>query len=74
MWTLHCNIPIARRRTLCFVEDDAAALRWSGKTVGAALRWLHEQDRNAVELHGTEADERFRVDFRPVSTESPSGE
>ena len=74
MWTLLAQVPIARRRTLCFVEDDKQDLRWSGKTVGAALRWLHEQDVHTVDLHGTEEDERFRVDFCPVSTESPSGE
>ena len=73
-WTLHCNIPIARRRTLCFVEDDDEILRWSGKTVGAALRWLHENDHSEIELHGAQTNERFYVNFRPVSTESPSGE
>ncbi len=72
MWTLHCNIPIARRRTLCFVEDDAGELLWSGKTVGAALRWLHEQEIETITLYGTEEDERFAVNFRPASTESPS--
>ncbi len=66
MWTLLCNIPIARRRTMCFVEDDAGDLLWSGKTTGAALRWLYEQDRIDVELHGTEDDERFAVRFRPL--------
>jgi len=74
MWTLLCNIPIARRRTMCFVEDDKQDLRWSGKTVGAALRWAHEQEIETINLYGTEEDERFRVDFRPLSTESPSGE
>ena len=72
MWTLLCNIPIARRRTMCFVEDEDLVLRWSGKTVGAALRWLHEQDQNMIELCGPQENERFHVEFRPVSTESPS--
>jgi len=66
VWTLHCNIPIARRRTMCFVEDESDILKWSGKTTGAALRWLHEHDRNQIELHGTEPDERFAVQFLPV--------
>lgn len=70
-WTLLCNIPIARRRTLCFVEDDKHDLRWSGKSVGAALRWLHEQGHETIALHGVEEDQRFRVTFTPVSTESP---
>ena len=65
MWTLLCNIPIARRRTLCFVEDEAGDLRWSGKTVGAALRWLHENDQEEIELQGVEDDQRFFVKFRP---------
>lgn len=65
-WTLLCNIPIARRRTLCFVLDHNEDLKWSGKSVGAALRWLHEQDRNEIEMHGVEPDERFHVQFRPV--------
>ena len=66
MWTLIAQRPIARRKTLTHVLDDAGVLRWSGKTVGAALRYLHEQDRNTVELHGTEDDERFIVEFRPT--------
>ena len=71
MWTLLCNIPIARRRTLCFVLDDAGDLKWSGKSVGAALLWLHENDQDTVELHGVEADERFHVHFITVSTTEP---
>ena len=66
MWTLLAQIPIARRKTLTHVLDDAGDLRWSGKTVGEALRWLHEQEIDAVELHGVEDDERFFVQFRPI--------
>ena len=66
MWTLLAQIPIARRKTLTHVLDDAGELKWSGKTVAAALRWLHEQDRDTVELHGVEDDERFRVHFQPL--------
>ncbi len=66
MWTLLAQIPIARRKTLSHVLDDHDELKWSGKTVGAALRWLHEQDVHTVELCGTEDDERFFIQFRPV--------
>ncbi len=68
MWTLIAQRAIARRKTLCHVLDDAGDLRWSGNTVGAALRWLHEQEIDLVELHGTEPDERFKVHFQPLST------
>ncbi len=66
VWKLLCNIPIARRRTLCFVEDDAGDLIWSGKSVGAALRWLYEQGTSEIQMHGIEEDQRFHVDFRPL--------
>ncbi len=66
MWTLLAQIPIARRKTLTHVLDDAGDLRWSGKTVGAALRWLHENEIHAVELLGTEDDWQFFVQFRPL--------
>ena len=68
MWTLIAQRPIARRKTLTHVLDDAGELRWSGKTVAAALRWLYEQEIDLIELHGTEASERFKVHFQPLST------
>ena len=66
MWTLIAQRPIARRKTLTHVLDDLGELKWSGTTVAAALRWLHEQDVHTVELHGTEEDERFFIKFRPI--------
>jgi len=66
VWTLLCNIPIARRRTMCFVLDAEGDLRWSGKSVGAGFRWLHEQEHNCFRLEGTEPDERFEVKMSPV--------
>jgi len=66
VWTLLCNIPIARRRTMCFVIDDDEDLKWSGKNVGAALRWVHETGIDQIELRGPEDDQRFFVQFRPV--------
>lgn len=65
-WTIHCNIPIARRRTLCFVEDHDGELRWSGKSVGAAFRFLHEAGIDSVELSGAEPGQQFFVQFRPI--------
>ena len=66
MWTLLCNIPIARRMTLCFVHDDKGELRWSGKNVGAAFRWLHENDINEFHLEGVEPDQQFHVTMKPI--------
>jgi len=66
VWTLHCNIPIARRMTLCFVTDETGKLRWSGKNVGAAFRWLHEQDVHRFHLEGLDPDERFYVFMKPI--------
>lgn len=66
MYTLNPDVYLTRRQRLHFILDDAGELAWSGKSLGGALRWLHEKGVTRFQIEGQEPDEKFLVEVRPI--------
>jgi len=44
-----------------FVVDETGELKWSGKTIAGALRYLEAQGQVRFRLEGPEPDENFII-------------
>lgn len=63
MYTIKADVQVQRRRRMCFVFDEHDQLRWSGKTVSGALKYLEEQDQVRFRLEGPGPDENFIIEL-----------
>lgn len=66
MYVLLPDVYLTRRQRLHFVMDEAGVLLWSGKTIGAAIRFLHGTGVTRFKIDGQEPDEAFIVEVSPI--------